>query len=548
MKNIFALLILFSITTTAHSAIKLTETEKLAATAKVWGFLKYYHPKVANGEYNWDNQLFNMLPKVKKASDKEQLSGILINWITSLGEIKQCRKCGDHSDKKFFDKNFDISWLNDDKLFTKELSATLKNIELNRHQGKKYYIQTPNRVGNIEVINEETHKQITWTNENLRLLTLFRYWNLVEYFFPYKYQIDDKWDDVLTQMIPKFLYPSSETEYHMALLELVVKIDDSHGYFYSDLTKKYFGEKYIPVTFQLVDDKAVITGFYNKSLAKQNDLRIGDIITKVDNCDIYSIFEEKEKYIFGSNRNRKIATSHYALFNGSTDSVTIEINREGKSFTKTVKRYPLQDFYNRQKSSVIYKILEGNIGYINMGKLGPKDVSDTMEELMNTRAIIFDTRYYPKWTLYKLSEYITSEKKDFFKVIAPDLDYPGKFYWREGRQCGNDGKLIYNGKVILLASSSSKSLAEFTIMCLQAGDNVTTVGNQTSGADGNVSIFEILGEHKTAFSGIGIFYPDGTETQRKGIRIDIEVNPTLEGVKTGKDEILEKAIEIANSN
>ena len=35
-----------------HSIIaqkKLTETEKLVATAKVWGFLKYYHPQVAEG-------------------------------------------------------------------------------------------------------------------------------------------------------------------------------------------------------------------------------------------------------------------------------------------------------------------------------------------------------------------------------------------------------------------------------------------------------------------------------------------------------------------
>jgi len=543
-KILSILLILLSTTSLSFAANELTETQKLAATGKVWGFLKYYHPKVADGKYNWDDQLFDILPKVKKASDKEQLSGILIKWIASLGEIKQCKKCNDATNKKYFDKNFNLDWLSDDKLFNNQLSTILKNIEANRHQGKKHYVQTL-PAGNIELKNEENLNNIDWTDEGLRLLTLFRYWNLVEYFFPYKYQTDENWDDVLTQMIPKFLYSRSEMDFHMALLELVVKIDDSHGYFYSDLTKKFFGEKYIPITYQVVDDKAVITGFYNKSLAQQDDLRIGDVVTTVNDCDLYSVFEEKERFIFGSNRNRKIFTSHYALFNGSTDSVTIEINREGKSFSKKVKRYPLQDFYNKQKPRVIHKIMDGNIGYVNMGELGPKDVSDTMEKLMNTRAIIFDTRYYPKWTLYKLSEYITSGKKDFFKVIAPDLDYPGKFFWREGKQCGNNGELIYKGKVILLTSAKSQSQAEFTIMCLQAGDNVITVGSRSSGADGNVSIFEIFGKHKTAFSGIGIFYPDSTETQRNGVKIDVEVNPTIDGVRAGKDEILEKAIEIA---
>ncbi|WP_057938599.1 hypothetical protein [Algoriphagus resistens] len=54
--------------------------------------------------------------------------------------------------------------------------------------------------------------------------------------------------------------------------------------------------------------------------------------------------------------------------------------------------------------------------------------------------------------------------------------------------------------------------------------------------------------YRTGISGIGIFYPDGTETQRKGVKIDIEANPTIEGIAAGKDEILEKAIEFINLN
>lgn len=45
-------------------------------------------------------------------------------------------------------------------------------------------------------------------------------------------------------------------------------------------------------------------------------------------------------------------------------------------------------------------------------------------------------------------------------------------------------------------------------------------------------------------SGIGIYYPDGTETQRVGIVTDIEVKPTIDGIKAGRDELLEKAIEL----
>jgi hypothetical protein len=43
------------------------------------------------------------------------------------------------------------------------------------------------------------------------------------------------------------------------------------------------------------------------------------------------------------------------------------------------------------------------------------------------------------------------------------------------------------------------------------------------------------------FSGIGVYYPDGTETQRIGVKIQKEVKPTIKGIEAGKDEVLEYA-------
>jgi hypothetical protein len=54
----------------------------------------------------------------------------------------------------------------------------------------------------------------------------------------------------------------------------------------------------------------------------------------------------------------------------------------------------------------------------------------------------------------------------------------------------------------------------------------------------------MAGGEKTLITGVGIFYADKTETQRKGVKIDVVVQPTIEGRKAGKDELLEKAIEL----
>lgn len=545
-KTFFFLLFTFVF---AHSIVaqnELTETKKLAATAKIWGFLKYYHPQVAEGKYNWDEQLFQVLPKVKTATNSNELSQVYIKWVESLGEVKPCKKCSSKNEVKHFDKNFDLSWLNNNQIFTVELSKKLKYIEDNRHQGKKQYVSAAKGSGKIEIINEIIYNDFDWQDENLRLLSLFRYWNIVEYFFPYKYQMDSNWDTTLSDMIPKFLHPKSETDFHLAMTELAVSINDSHVRLHTDKTYLYFGHYYLPVKFKLIDNKAVVTGIYNDSLAKLNDLKIGDIITKANDKEIETIFKEEEKYITGSNISRKKLNASYYILNGSSNSLKIEIERDGKTTTKSIKRYLYKDFnYKAKDESEKYKILEGNIGYINMGVVKINDVPKIMEALKNTKAITFDIRNYPNGTLYSFSNYITSRRRDFFKVTYPNLDYPGNFIWDRTNQSGNN-KLKYTGKVVLLVNEESQSEAEFTAMCLQVGDDVTTIGSQTSGADGNVSRFEMVGGFKTQISGVGIFYPDGTKTQRKGVQIDIEVRPTIKGIVEGKDEVLERAIDFIN--
>ena len=548
VKKTILLLLTVICLNTAFAQKKLTETEKLTTTAKVWGFLKYYHPNVADGKYNWDEELFKILPRVENCDNTVELSQLYLDWINSLGNIKKCKKCTTKNDIKNFDKNFDLSWIRNRQLFTSELSDKLKYIEINRHQGKKHYVSVKNkRVGNIEITNEIEYKNFNWKSKNLRLLSLFRYWNIIEYFFPYKYQTDTNWNEVFNKMISKFLDPKTEIEYHLAMLELIVSIDDSHGSFTTKKTNKFFGYYWAPLRFKLIDEKVIITGFYNDSLSKIDDLKIGDVITKVNNQKITTIFKQKEKYINGSNISRKKANAYYSIFNGSTNSVKIEYIRNNKTYTKSIKRYLFNVFnYKRKNESENYKILNGNIGYVNMGKIKIKEVPKVMESLKNTKAIIFDIRNYPNGTYTSIVQHIKSKKSDFYKVIYPNLNYPGKFIWRNGNKYGRKGDLIYKGKVVLLVNEKSQSHAEFTAMCLQTGDNVTTIGNQTSGADGNVSMFVMVGGYKTMITGIGIFYPDKTKTQRKGVKIDIVIKPTIKGIIENKDEVLGKAIEFIN--
>jgi carboxyl-terminal processing protease len=381
------------------------------------------------------------------------------------------------------------------------------------------------------------------------MVGLFRYWNIINYFAPYKYLADKDWNDVLIEMIPKFQFPSDTIAYHHAMYELVSRINDSHASFSSRYSKQYFGNKYFPYQLSIVENKLIITGYFNDSICKINKLKPGDVITQINGAPVEKIISDKCMQLAGSNESFKLRNLANMLLTGKSDSVNVIVERQNQLFTATVLRYQASKYkykWNNPKLPDI-KDLGSTIGYVNMGDLKPSEVNKVMRSLMNKKEIIFDLRCYPNGTGKKISKYLNKEKSPFSIFLAQDLTFPGMFYWTRKYYCGKKrNNNYYKGEVIVLLNENTLSQAEYTCMAFKTAPNVTFIGSQTAGADGDVLEITFPGGYKTYFSGLGVFYPDGMATQRIGILPDLEVKPTIEGIRSGKDEVFEKAIEFAN--
>lgn len=522
----------------------ITETQKLAATCKVWGFLKYYHPNVANGNFDWDEQLFKVLPKVEEAKTDIEFSNVIEKWITSLGKVKAYKPEIPNEGVDYFDKNFDLSWTQNAEFFSKSLSQKLKFIEQNKIQGKQYYVDR-----GIEFTNEVEYTEFNDKDKKFRLLLLFRFWNYVEYFFPYKYQMDQNWDLTLTEFLPRTINPVSENDYYLSLKEFSAKLNDTHALFGANKLFNVFGWNFIPFDVKFIDNKAVVTGFKNESLSKINDVKVGDVITKVNGKKIGDLIKENQKYVEGSNSAAVLNNIEWTIFSGSTSTGEIEFVRNDKVTIKTINWYPYKDLkINYENSSEKYKFLENNIGYANLAVLTPDDVPAMMEKFKDSKAIIFDIRNYPQGTNFAIAEYLNPEPKDFVKSIDADLSTPGRYIWRkEDTPCGKINPDYYKGNVILLVNEKSISHSEFTAMTLKVAPKATVIGSQTAGADGANYRFQIIKGIWSSFTTYGVFYPDKKETQRVGIVPDIEVSSTIAGIQQGKDEVLDRAILFANN-
>lgn len=540
----YLVILLTAFLITCSTKQELTSAQKLQLTAKVWGFLKYYHPKVNEGTLNWDNQLTEIIKKLDAVKTNQELSKLYLDWLESLGEVKPCNECASPKDKEYLDKNHNLAWLQNET-FSPELIEKLLYIEKNRTQNQ-HYVSLDGATTMFN--NEPVYTASQWNDENIRLITLFKYWNVIEYFYPYKYVMDQNWDDLLNYFIPKFKAVYSEQEYHLLISELTVSLCDSHAFFITDLVREYAGRKFIPARFMILEDKAVISEFLDDSLARLDDIQLGDAITAVNDVPVSEIYQKNKKYIHGSNEAvKKLWASNRWIFNGNTDSVKITFERMGKVETKTIRRYDASSWSWQSSSGKKWDILKGNIGYVNMEEdvVTLEDLPKMMGDLNNTKAIIFDLREYPPFIWNELAGYLNKEKKVCARYIQPDLTYPGRYVWFNADSIGKTNNSPYKGKVLILMDEGTQSRGESFVMALQTIEGAITIGRQTSGADGNIADFTFFDDKTTWITGLGVFYPDGRETQRIGIVPDINVPLTLEDIREGRDAILEKAIEVA---
>lgn len=544
IKHFLFILFFFSLNFPAQIV---SENQKLESLCRIWGFLKYYHPNVAKGNLKWDDQLLRKIDELENIDNKKALNDLYSQWIDSLGKIEPCTACSEKDHTTYFLKNFDLSWIDNSDLLDKNISKKLRYIESNRNTGDHYYFGTGNK--KIYFRHEKSYGA-GFTSKAVSLLELFRYWNYIEYFFPYKYQTDQNWNSVLTEMIPKILIADRDESYHLALAELITKTDDSHAYLHSNpISLHLYGSRKVPVEYSYAEGKLVVTKINATRYKGKSPLIVGDVIYDIEGKTIPQMVNYFGQYIPASNSWGKIYKVRDKFLFSSKDSLALRIERNGQNITVTAKTYPVKDII-RGKNSIPdkWKFLDAQkeTGYVDMGIIEKEDLDEMYRNLKSAKSIIFDIRNYPKQTIHPLSFLLLPTAVPYYQFTYPEIRYPGKFY--SGiNTVGRKNREYYKGNVIVLVNESTQSQAETTVMMFKQHPKAKIIGSNTSGANGDVIAFKIA-DLNTQFSGLGAYYPDGRETQRIGIVPDIMIKPSIEGIKAGKDEVLERALEYIKNN
>ena len=526
-------------------------TNNLIATGQFWGFLKYHHPAIAKGDYNWDAELFRLLPTVINAKNNSELSLALEKFLDKLPKPKLCKDCKTIANESYEIKP-DYGLLFDKKIFRASLLEKLEYIKENRNTGRNYYVIMNPSTSNPIFKNENPYLKMSYSDVGYRILALYRYWAMINYFFPYKDVIGQDWNNVLKKSLPEFVDVKNELDYSKAVLKLIASVNDTHANLWSGskALNEFKGKYGAPLQAKFIEQKLIITALHTDTIDVKGKLKVGDIITSIQNKDVAELIKEYLPLTAASNYDTQLRDlpNNY-LLRSNENSLKIKVERDGKSFEYDVPMGKLMQVYKDPdfEKAEAFRLINENIGYVFPGKYKNAKLREIIKLFANTKGIIIDMRCYPSdFMPFTFGNYIKSSSTPFVKFSIGNPAYPGAFKFSNAINNGEMNHDNYKGKVVIIVNSTSQSQAEYTTMAFQSSPNVKVIGSKTAGADGDVSPIVLPGGLRTMISGIGVFYPDGKPTQRVGVRIDEVIYPTINGIKEGKDELLEKAIETLN--
>ena len=533
------------------SGIRITQLsaeqqQHLAVLAKVWGFVKYYHPESAKGNISMDAELFTLIPQLLTVSSTER-DKKLLTWIKQLGKVSPCNTCKDSSDAALtHPAEFWLSWG-----ISAELSQQLTRIHAAEIPAPHFWVKPEPQVSN-PFFNEKPYAEISYQDSGYRLLALFRLWNIIHYYSPYRDLTEQPWEQVLLDAIPAVISAKSELDYQLALAKVVYAIHDSHSLLNVadiSLMRNFIGTNIIPVDVRFVEQQAVVYQVYQDNLP----IKVGDIITHIDNRSIAERLEYLRPILASSNEPTRMRDFAWLLPRVNTEQAVVKIIRDNQALTVQLPTLSLNEierqFYYYEHGNSAYHHMTPEIGYVRLDKIAGVNIDDMMQQLADTKGLVLDLRNYPSdFVVFSLGQYFYPQPFPFASFTIMQPNNPGQFNWTSPITVGPPSTDYYKGKIAILINEQTQSLAEFSAMAFRGAPKAKVFGSTTAGADGDISLITLPGGHSTVLSGIGVFYPDKTPTQRVGIIPDVEVLPTIAGIKAGKDEVLERAIQYIEAN
>lgn len=392
-------------------------------------------------------------------------------------------------------------------------------------------------------------KQKIKTNQSIlfqRMGSLVITWNIFQHFYPYFKEVEVDWEKEFQSAVHDVYENRTDKDFLNTLRKLTSKLKDGHVYITQNLNKDYC----LPITWEWIEGNLIITNVFDKDY----NLEVGDIVTKVNNISAKEHFHNVEQYISAATPGYQKYLSQTRTLFGELDSKSIlsikGINGIKKDIILKHTFFPFA-IYEKIKNKTRYQLLENNIIYLNLDQIYMPEIDSLMPKILESNGLICDLRGYPADNIKPFLAHLLKGPDTSRWMCIPQIIYPDheEMMFKNWEGWGlKPNKPNINIPVVFITDGSAISYSESIMGLLKYYKLGTIVGQPTAGTNGNVNSFTLPGNYQISFTGMKVLKLDGSLHHGIGVLPDIYVNKTLRGVREGRDEFVEKAIEVLNKN
>lgn len=389
---------------------------------------------------------------------------------------------------------------------------------------------------------------VTGSFAEIRLADVIITWNILKHSYPYWEDTSMPAETILMNAIKKAIADKNPQDFLKTLQLMCAEMNDGHMFVDLQDPMDKSNEATVPLILTEAEGAIIVKKINSDNLA---GIEIGDKVDSIEHQEVMKYLRSMEKYLSGSPQWKRSKSLVMALNGPKGSRLTLSITgKNGKSSFITERNAIGAGYRNgyEKEPSTKEGWLTPNTYYLNLSR---DSVTKKLieEQLCSARAVIFDLRGYPLNDevfniLPHLIKMPLKNRKYFYipQIIYPDFKKIS--YQSDG---GNtDPELPYiPAKIYFLMDASAQSASETVLAQVKGLPNVKIIGLPSSGTNGNINMIYLPGRYSVAYTGMVTKNADGSKHHLKGIKPDIMATSTIDGIRNGKDEILNLAVETA---
>jgi len=285
-------------------------------------------------------------------------------------------------------------------------------------------------------------------------------------------------------------------------------------------------------------------------------VEVGDIVASIDGRSPEQELRDAKQYISGSPQWKEVrALRQFGRGEpGSTVSLTVQRGKKEKtcqlrraSDSETGRR---RENLQKENRPAPIDTLRGGYRYVDLTRAKWPDIQNQIGDLASAQRIVLDLRGYPANRNYKVLQHLSADSLTEMHIATPQFIYPDQTP-RAGSRTDRD---IFpprtpqiTGDVAFLTDARAVSAPEGMLAVVKHHDLGIVVGQATAGANGGINPFKLPGGYTIHWTGQRVRKHDGSQHHLVGIRPNVKATRTIEGVRNGRDEILQRALEVLQS-